>query len=420
VTVVVLLALCAVATVVVWVAGERAGEPPPPATGTSALEDEVKRLRRENAELREKLDRRPRPRAETRAPDPDGAAGAAVPAPELPAGNVAIEGLVRAHGRPAAAEADALDAVPLSDLVEWLKGAVRRQDAAAVKSVETALARRGADAVEPLLSIVRDASAPAELRDAALRALSHLEVPGLAALVENLYINSRGDGAPTPASRTAAISAAVAADPQGASAVVQRLLWSEDANDRAAALTGLAAARDPALLPVLREQVMRPEAAQQGAALADAIAVIRGKRWSPLQMTGAPDTPVVGDIGAAWASKEPDMGEVWLELDFEIAVAPQSIRIRETYNPGAVARVEAVLEGGTRETLWEGRADAAQAPRWFEPALRSASSSVRTIRLVLDTNRVPGWNEIDAVELLGDGRRQWATEARASSSYSDP
>src|SRR5262245_13321556 len=114
------------------------------------------------------------------------------------------------------------------------------------------------------------------------------------------------------------------------------------------------------------------------------------------------------------------MGEVWLELYFETAVVPQSLRIRETYNPGAVARIEAVLAGGTRETLWDGKADAAAAPRWFEPALRSASSAVRTIRIVLDTNRVPGWNEIDAVELAGDGRRQWATEARASSSYSDP
>jgi hypothetical protein len=33
---------------------------------------------------------------------------------------------------------------------------------------------------------------------------------------------------------------------------------------------------------------------------------------------------------------------------------------------------------------------------------------------------VPGWNEIDAVELIGDGIRQWAKSAAASSSFSDP
>jgi len=39
----------------------------------------------------------------------------------------------------------------------------------------------------------------------------------------------------------------------------------------------------------------------------------------------------------------------------------------------------------------------------------------------LDRRRVPGWNEIDAVELVGrDGSRQWATSAIASSSYAEP
>jgi hypothetical protein len=43
--------------------------------------------------------------------------------------------------------------------------------------------------------------------------------------------------------------------------------------------------------------------------------------------------------------------------------------------------------------------------------------AVRTLRVTLDTNRAPGWNEIDAVELLGPGGRQWASDARASSNY---
>ena len=40
------------------------------------------------------------------------------------------------------------------------------------------------------------------------------------------------------------------------------------------------------------------------------------------------------------------------------------------------------------------------------------------IRITLDTSKIAGWNEIDAVELVGqDGSRQWATDARASSTY---
>ena len=40
------------------------------------------------------------------------------------------------------------------------------------------------------------------------------------------------------------------------------------------------------------------------------------------------------------------------------------------------------------------------------------------MKVYLDTKRVAGWNEIDAVELIGrDGSRQWAKGASASSSY---
>ena len=44
--------------------------------------------------------------------------------------------------------------------------------------------------------------------------------------------------------------------------------------------------------------------------------------------------------------------------------------------------------------------------------------TAQSIRVYLDTAKVPGWNEIDAVELIGrDGTRQWAKSATASSTY---
>jgi hypothetical protein len=48
---------------------------------------------------------------------------------------------------------------------------------------------------------------------------------------------------------------------------------------------------------------------------------------------------------------------------------------------------------------------------------RSTAAPVKSIRLVLETDRTPGWNEIDAVELLGSAGPQWATRARASSTF---
>ena len=45
----------------------------------------------------------------------------------------------------------------------------------------------------------------------------------------------------------------------------------------------------------------------------------------------------------------------------------------------------------------------------------------QSVKVYLDTARVPGWNEIDAVQIIGrDGSKQWASASSASSSYADP
>lgn len=399
-----------------WVASQAADAPQSVSQPDTALEDEVRRLRREAAELREKLDRRPRVRAqEPSAPATPPAAGDA----ETAQPSAAAPGLRLARALVPAAEPP-LDDRTVAQLVESLRAAVAGDRAEAAKRFVNALIARGDASVAALLDIVRNTSEPGALRDAALDALAALRAPGLAALVENLYLSQRPTDPAEIERRRRALGAAVGADPEAAVPVVKRLLWSSDASEREAAFAGLSRARDAAFLPILREEVMREGAPAAATNLSDTIAQIRGPRWAALQAAGPPDTAVNGDIGAAWASKTADMGEVWLELDYEAAVAVESVRIRETYNPGAVARIDAVLENGTRETLWEGKADVQPAPRWFEPPLRAASGRVRTIRVVIDTNRVPGWNEIDAVELLGEGRRQWASAARASSSYADP
>ena len=53
------------------------------------------------------------------------------------------------------------------------------------------------------------------------------------------------------------------------------------------------------------------------------------------------------------------------------------------------------------------------------PRLRTEVTA-RTVKLYLDSAGVPGWNEIDAVELVGrDGSHQWARSATASSTYAE-
>ena len=139
--------------------------------------------------------------------------------------------------------------------------------------------------------------------------------------------------------------------------------------------------------------------------------------WGPEQATGAPNTPTAGDQPTAWASQAPDGGSEWLETSFDQPTDIARVGVVENYCPGAVVRIAAILDGGTEVTLWEGQEPPSQAPahQWF-PSRASVVAS--KVRVYLDTAKVPGWNEIDAVEIVGrDGTHQWASEATASSTY---
>lgn len=140
--------------------------------------------------------------------------------------------------------------------------------------------------------------------------------------------------------------------------------------------------------------------------------------WGPEQVVGPPDTPNAGDYTTAWASREPDGGPEWLAVGFERAVEIAEVRIRESYNPGAIVKVVALVNN--QETvLWEGQSMRGQAPRDFV-VRPPANVSSQLVTVYLDTALVPGWNEIDAAELVGrDGSRQWAASASASTSFAD-
>jgi|GEM_PF-6921855 len=216
----------------------------------------------------------------------------------------------------------------------------------------------------------------------------------------------------------------MASDPESANARVEGLLESGQPDDRQRAYRALAQARHPLHRRLAQRALEGARPDDDVLGLMSALARFKGRDWSAAQMTGPPDTPLAGDLPTAWASKEQDMGEVWLEFDFPESVRPERLRIHETFHPGAVARVYVMSgEPDSDEAViwieaWHGNAPTPEAPAWFEIPLE-ASDTTSTIRVIVDTSRVGGWNEIDAVELLGDGRRQWAVAARAGSSYGE-
>ena len=165
--------------------------------------------------------------------------------------------------------------------------------------------------------------------------------------------------------------------------------------------------------------VTRPQPKLFLGAPADTGSGDKKRSWGPEQAEGPPDTFVAGDLPTAWASSDPDGGTEWLRLEYANWVEPAEIRVRESFNPGAISKVTAVAADGQEVVIWSGTETPGPAP--FEADFSNSQLIVtRIVTVYLDTSRVPGWNEIDAVELIGrDGSHQWAMKATASSTYAD-
>jgi hypothetical protein len=141
---------------------------------------------------------------------------------------------------------------------------------------------------------------------------------------------------------------------------------------------------------------------RQWASDAKASSEYSNPNWSARQATGKPDTMQAGDCPTAWASKDPDGGIEWLELTYDKPVRPVQVRVRETYNPGAVTKVEAKDDKGQWHTLWEGKDTTKECPGWLSISVNQPAWACRVIKVTIDAASVPGWNEIDAAELVGE------------------
>lgn len=116
--------------------------------------------------------------------------------------------------------------------------------------------------------------------------------------------------------------------------------------------------------------------------------------WSAKQACGPPDTLEGGDAKTAWATKVADGGVETLTLRYRIPVLATKVRIHENLTPGGVIAIEI---GGKR--VWEGASAGGAPPVWCEIDLKGVAAS--EITLAVDTARGAGWEEIDAVELIG-------------------
>ncbi len=122
--------------------------------------------------------------------------------------------------------------------------------------------------------------------------------------------------------------------------------------------------------------------------------------WSANQATGAPNVENYGDDQRAWAPKTPDGGIEWLDLKYAKPVHATEVRVRESCASGAVVKVELFDEQAGAHLVWSGD-DPTRELNYLMVKFPKTSFRTARVKVTLATNVVPGWNEIDAVQVVG-------------------
>lgn len=151
-------------------------------------------------------------------------------------------------------------------------------------------------------------------------------------------------------------------------------------------------------------EMVQPGQVRQWATAAEASSAYADPEWSATQVIGPPDTNHCGDYQTAWAAAGSDSVE-WLEVSFETPVYVTAVNIVQTFNPNQVSKVELLDAFGRAETIYDAAPFQVAQPCPYTLAItipRTARQYDR-VRIVIDQSNLGlGWNEIDAVELVGE------------------
>ncbi len=156
----------------------------------------------------------------------------------------------------------------------------------------------------------------------------------------------------------------------------------------------------------LNDEKVRAEVAGQwaSAAIAGSFQNNPNNYYTPARAIGEPKVVYAGYNTEAWCPAQQNTGEDWLELSFATPKRASGIRVRQTFNPGAIVRVEAIEPDGTLHLWWQGndpyKRPATREIAWFAVKVPPTPYLVAKVRLSLNLAAVPGWKQIDAVQLV--------------------
>lgn len=128
--------------------------------------------------------------------------------------------------------------------------------------------------------------------------------------------------------------------------------------------------------------------------------------WAAAQALGAPDRPTYGDIAGAWAPQSRGGTLEWLSIGFDTAVYATGAVIREVSGNGFVYQVDAIDTFGNLHKVWNGAdTSLANTPHNFAINWNETAFTVRGLKVYIDTSRHADWEEIDAIQLVGNDAR---------------
>jgi hypothetical protein len=143
---------------------------------------------------------------------------------------------------------------------------------------------------------------------------------------------------------------------------------------------------------------------RQWAAEADASSEFADPEWSASRATGEPDTPRCGDYHSAWATAGSDTVET-LVLTYTMSVHVTGINVVQSFNPNQVTQIDLIGDFGRAYTVYEGEPQQVDQPCPYTLAIPIEKTDTRfnKVRITIDQSVLGlGWNQIDAVELIGD------------------
>jgi hypothetical protein len=137
---------------------------------------------------------------------------------------------------------------------------------------------------------------------------------------------------------------------------------------------------------------------------AEALTEFASPEWGAAQSAGQPDAPGCGDYQFAWASAASDSVDT-LEISYSLLVYPLEIVIHESFNPDQVVKVEVFdPQTGRYYTVLQKNPVQVDRPCPYQliVAVKDIDFKTNLVRITVDQSQLGlGWNEIDAVQLIG-------------------